>query len=194
MRIKAKQGYNVILNDINIALQSGRDFIEIDEKLFNKSNDAKKFQHLIEIDTGKAKKTKKADKTPLNIVQTASNIFIADTNQTINTDKSIEEPKPENILDNIEIHQIEKDVIVDTVSVKNEVQKTAKIDDKKIKVEEKKTVNEVKPIKNETKNEVKNEVTKVDAIKTEPVKANEIKSTKNENKVDNKKSSKENKK
>lgn len=54
MRIKAKSGYTVNITDINISLQNNRDFIEVDDDIFNNSIDAKKLMKYIEIDNDTA--------------------------------------------------------------------------------------------------------------------------------------------
>ena len=77
MRIKAKQGWNVHIPDMNISLQNGRDFIEVNEEDFNNSIDAKRVLNLIEIDNGTSKVKKKlTPKNPIIIEQVAGTAFI----------------------------------------------------------------------------------------------------------------------
>ena len=49
MQIKAKKGYNVILNDIDISLLAEQDYLDVSDELLNSSSDFKKLSHLIEI-------------------------------------------------------------------------------------------------------------------------------------------------
>ena len=58
MQIKAKKGYNVILNDIDISLLAEQDYLDVSDELLNSSSDFKKLSHLIEI-KGKKSITKK---------------------------------------------------------------------------------------------------------------------------------------
>ena len=57
IQIKAKPGYNIIINDINIALRAENDqWIPVDKEVFEASADAKKLKDFIVIDeTGKEK-------------------------------------------------------------------------------------------------------------------------------------------
>lgn len=50
MRIKAKANYNVHITDINVSLQHSKGFVEIDDDVFNNSQDAKRLAQFIEIE------------------------------------------------------------------------------------------------------------------------------------------------
>ena len=145
MRVKAKPGYNIILGDINISLQNGRDFIEVDDKLFNKSNDAKKFKHLIEIDTNNTKKIKENKKEPFQVIQTSATSFVANVDQPAKQSGTI-----------VYDPNSEADLKV--------VQSKQSIDNEKLKADKKKTVNKTDAVKNEINNEsVKNDKAEVKA-------------------------------
>jgi len=49
MKIKAKKGYNIVLNDLKIALSSNGKIVEVDKEQFNTSIDAKQLSKFIEI-------------------------------------------------------------------------------------------------------------------------------------------------
>lgn len=50
MRIRAKANYNVHITDINVSLQHSKGFVEIDDDVFNNSQDAKRLVQFIEIE------------------------------------------------------------------------------------------------------------------------------------------------
>lgn len=50
MRIRAKANYNVHITDINVSLQHSKGFVEIDDDVFNNSQDAKRLAQFIEIE------------------------------------------------------------------------------------------------------------------------------------------------
>lgn len=79
MRIKAKANYNVHITDINVSLQHSKGFVEIDDDVFNNSQDAKRLAQFIEIEnintsnknTVKAKAVKDSAVTMKQVSNTA---------------------------------------------------------------------------------------------------------------------------
>lgn len=79
MRIRAKANYNVHITDINVSLQHSKGFVEIDDDVFNNSQDAKRLAQFIEIknintsnkNTVKAKAVKDSAVTMKQVSNTA---------------------------------------------------------------------------------------------------------------------------
>lgn len=79
MRIRAKANYNVHITDINVSLQHSKGFVEIDDDVFNNSQDAKRLAQFIEIEnintsnknTVKAKAVKDSAVTMKQVSNTA---------------------------------------------------------------------------------------------------------------------------
>lgn len=116
MKIKAKQGYNIDLNDINVSLQASKGWIEIDDDLFYSSKDVKRLMKFIDIfldtDAGDAETIKQESieiRKPVFSVsvqkdnkgnyivgtlenKTPSNVIIMDPND------ELVQPEPKNII------------------------------------------------------------------------------------------------
>lgn len=109
MKIRAKRGYNIIINDINIILSSENDtFVEVDDETWNNSKDKNSIMQFIEFDDGKQnKKVSKVDKTVVkqqndnfvvdvkNKPEHKSDVLIADPNNELGGSNSIIELKQE---------------------------------------------------------------------------------------------------
>jgi len=82
MYIKAKQGYNIVINDIEVSFQNGKDYIYVDDEKFNNSNDAKRVMQFLDIkdkvDDTNVKKTKKH----YGVQKVAPETFVAFSSQT----------------------------------------------------------------------------------------------------------------
>jgi hypothetical protein len=75
-RIRAKEGYNIILNDLGIKLRSNADkWTEVDEDLFNNSKDVQKVIALIIKDNGSNKTATKIN-TINNVVEVKQDVFV----------------------------------------------------------------------------------------------------------------------
>ena len=176
MQIKAKQGYNVIINDIDVSLLSGKDFIEISDELLNSSADFKKLSHLIEI-KGKKTAVKKTEsvkqKTNVNVVQTENNMTTIDMNtETKKSDMVVFTP------DLLKDNKTVKEQPIKQEQVKNTSAKeqTPKKDVVKEAVKE-------EPIKKEIVKETVKEEVKVEASTVTDTKVDNVKSVEETKKV-----------
>lgn len=83
MKIRAKQGYNVELNDIKVSLQASRDWVLVDDEVFKNSIDAQSLMKYIEICTNDVEaKSEVSPKTISNtmVKQTNTGAFIIGAN------------------------------------------------------------------------------------------------------------------
>ena len=98
LRIKAKQGYNIVINDINISLQNGKDYIEVDDELFSSSSDVKRVLKFIDIEKVKVKKekVKTIDTTPIHVEKPANGVVMMQNDEkTRNTGAVVFDPNKE---------------------------------------------------------------------------------------------------
>lgn len=94
MRIKAKDGYNVIINDLNMALQHGKGFYEVSEEAFNNSNDVKTLVDYIEIDNNINTSINKKTVVNTNIKKTKE-AYVVDNNNTKQSNAIVIDPNNE---------------------------------------------------------------------------------------------------
>ena len=83
MKIRAKQGYNVELNDIKVSLQANRDWILVDDEVFKNSIDAKSLMKYIETcadDTETESEVSPKTISNTMVKQTNTGAFIIGTN------------------------------------------------------------------------------------------------------------------
>ena len=194
MKIKAKQGYNIDLNDINVSLQASKGWIEIDDDLFYSSKDVKRLMKFIDIfldtDAGDAETIKQESieiRKPVFSVsvqkdnkgnyivgtlenKTPNNVIIMDPND------ELVQPEPKNIISSGV--EKKKKVLKEEPAKKEEPVKKEEIVKKEepIKKEEN-IVKEEEPIKKE-ENIAKEEIKDQPIIKEENVVANEENSNK----------------
>lgn len=158
-KIKAKQGYNVIIEDLNITLRSHGSSIDVDKKIFDESADAKKVLNFIEIvDLGDIESItdEKINEINNEILQVGDNSFVARSAFEKNPeDVFIAKPayidqvvEQTNEIKNDEILNQEIEVIPETEEMQEvkkvkEVKEVAKI--KEIKKVVNKTVKDKKP-------------------------------------------------
>lgn len=171
MRIKSKPGYNVHLADINVVLQNNYDFIEVDDKLFNSSADAKCLMSKIIIDTNNTNSNDKIDKNnidmPLQVKQVAQNTFVLTENTKPKQSGTIVfDPNNEADLTTVMTPNTVKQkatVIASTPKESAQNEEVKKVEANTVKQEDKKEVevtNEVKDVKlDEIKIEVASEDT-----------------------------------
>ena len=118
LRIKAKQGYNIVINDINISLQNGKDYIDVDDELFNGSSDAKRVLKFIDIEKVKAKKerVKTIDTTPIHVEKPANGVVMMQNDEKArNTGAVVFDPNKEA---NPSVVNTENKLISDKIEVK----------------------------------------------------------------------------
>lgn len=158
-RIKPKKGYNVVLKDMGLVLRTEKDeWVEVDEELFNNSNDAKRLKDLIIIEGQENKIEKVKDVQPKSkqdavysvpenafVVGTRTyknpdDVFVKTQNDIVDPITQVTETSTELIKKDVEV-KAEKTVIqTETVEkpeakVKSEkVEKTTKTEKTKIKV------------------------------------------------------------
>lgn len=152
MRIKAKDGYNVIINDLNLALEHGNGFYEVSEENFRNSNDAKILADYIEIDNSKNENKKEIKQTNVKKVNEA---YILDNDENEKqTNAVVIDPNNEANLKQLKSVQNIKKEATEKKSLKNKNQ------EKEATKNEESTKNE-EIIKNEeiTKNENQNDET-----------------------------------
>lgn len=155
-KIKAKKGYNVIIEDLGLVLRSQSEGIDVDKKAFDNSEDAKKALKFIEISESEDVVNKEINKVDDKILQVGDNSFVV---------RPAFEENPEDVfvakpagVDQVieqktEVKEIVEETKLDTVEIKEEVAKEVK---EEIVKETKKEV--AKEIKKETIGEVKKEV------------------------------------
>ena len=195
MKIRAKKGYNVVLNDLNIALSSNGKAIEVNEEQFNSSTDAKQLIKFIDIVTQEEEK-KEVKSNTLSVNKVADKAFVVGNEQfkpignTVLMDPNNEITQPTKKITKTEQatvvttesnRTINNAVVVDVNNESKQLVKKAKVN-KKID-EEKITKNEEKTIKNNKSEEIK-ENKSTEAIKN--IAKEEIKDNKETVKVDNK--------
>lgn len=144
IKIKAKKGFNVILKDLGIILQSeSNNWIEVNKELFENSNDARKFAKIIEvseIETETVAVVEEKTNNPVNEV-----IQVNDTSFIVNPKE--EEKNVENVF--IKEQEIivneEKEEVAETVKEaekSEEVQVEAVVEATETPVEDTSTVTE----------------------------------------------------
>lgn len=193
MKIRAKQGYNVELNDIKVSLQTSRDWVLVDDEVFKNSIDAKSLMKYIEICADDVEtKSEVSPKVISNtmVKQTNTGAFIIGTNDgtPVMPNSFVADP-------NNELSQVAN--TVNPINHKVNAVTTPEPAKEVVKAAEKETVKEVvketvkEPVKELVK-EVAKELVKESAkevvnepAKTEPVKENvqttEIKPEQTEN-------------
>lgn len=156
MRIKAKDGYNVIINDLNLALEHGNGFYEVSEEDFHNSNDAKTLIDYIEIDNSKSENKKEIKQTNVKKVNEA---YILDNDENEKqTNAVVIDPNNEANLKQLKSVQNIKKETTEKKSLKNKNQEKENIKNEERIKNEGNTKNE-ENIKNEesTKNEDQND-------------------------------------
>lgn len=138
MRIKAKDGYNVIINDLNLALEHGNGFYEVSEEDFHNSNDAKTLIDYIEIDNSKSENKKEIKQTNVKKVNEA---YILDNDENEKqTNAVVMDPNNEANLKQLKSVQNIKKEATEKKSLKN-------------KNQEKENIKNEESIKNEDQND-----------------------------------------
>ena len=192
MRIKAKKGYNIVINDINISLQNGKDYIDVDDELFNSSADAKRVLKFIDIEKVKVKKekakTKTIDTTPIHAEKPANGVVMMQNDEKQhNTGAVVFDPNKE--ADTSSVHT-ESKLISDKTEVKAET--TAKVNIQNGESEQKELkIEATLPDKGDTVKDNSKDVVK-DA-KGKDINKTEVKDTTKVDKKNNKKNKKDNK-
>lgn len=181
MKIKAKQGYNIDLNDINVSLQASKGWIEIDDDLFYSSKDVKRLMKFIDIfldtDAGDAETIKQES---IEIRKPVFSVSVQKDNKGNYIVGTLENKTPNNVIimdPNDELVQpAPKNVISSEVEKKKKVAKEEPVKkEEPIKKEE--IVKKEESIKKE-ENIVKEEIKEQPIIKEENVIANEENSNK----------------
>ena len=190
MRIKAKKGYNIVINDINISLQNGKDYIDVDDELFNSSADAKRVLKFIDIEKVKVKKekAKTIDTTPIHAEKPANGVVMMQNDEKQhNTGAVVFDPNKE--ADTSSVHT-ESKLISDKTEVKAET--TAKVNIQNGESEQKELkIEATLPDKGDTVKDNSKDVVK-DA-KGKDINKAEVKDTTKVDKKNNKKNKKDNK-
>ena len=178
MKIKAKKGYNIIINDINISLHHGAKPVYVDDETFNNSADVKRLQQFIEIVKDEDIEEQKEDNSNVTkIVQNSGNTFVIDTEQSQQkVTKGVVIADPNNEVKNA------KTIKAATVEKKVEPAIEKKVETKtdtktEIKAETEKKAEVKNEVKNETNVDVKAEIKngKVDEIKDIKIETKELK-------------------
>lgn len=193
MKIKAKQGYNIDLNDINVSLQASKGWIEIDDDLFYSSKDVKRLMKFIDIfldtDAGDAETIKQESieiRKPVFSVsvqkdnkgnyivgtlenKTPNNVIIMDPND------ELVQPEPKNIISSGV--EKKKKVLKEEPAKKEESIKKEEIVKKEEPIKKEEIVKKEESIKKE-ENIVKEEIKDQPIIKEENVIVNEENSNK----------------
>ena len=195
MKIKAKKGYNVIINDLNISLSANGKSVIVDEEAFNNSIDAKQLSKFIEIINDDTDVSSSAASAPNINVQANK---VSDQAFVIGTDNN--KPIGNAVLmdpDNVIQQPIKKIAKVNDATVIQPVEnKTAENKTTETKAEEKQEA--VKPTDNSAATIVTTNAAKV--VSTDPADASKqltkkAKNDKNKNGAnENKKDINENKK
>lgn len=152
MKIKAKKGYNVVINDLNISLSTGGKSVIVDEEAFNNSIDAKQLSKFIEIindntDTDVSSSAAPNINVQANKVSDQAFVMGTDNNKPIENAVLMD---PDNVIQ----QPIKKIAKVNDATVIQPVKETKPAENK---------VAETKPVENkaaETKAEEKQEVIK----------------------------------
>ena len=173
-KIKAKQGYNVIIRDLGFTLRSGGDWTDIDDESFDNSVDIKKFKDLIEIAeiNGEVEKKEKkeiieTDNTILQVGETSfitrpafeenpKDVFIAqpkgiDENNVVENQSTILDDITENTTEDVNSIEVQDPVLAIEETTKNEEVKETIVETVKViptETVEVKKEEEVKVIKN----------------------------------------------
>lgn len=155
-KIKAKLGYNVIIEDLDIILRSYGNIVEVSKTLFDTSKDAKKVLNFIDIVDCKDNTNEKIEKNNDEILQVGDNSFVT---------RPALESNPKDVF-------IAKPAYIDQV-----IEQKAKeiIEDKPIEIETNEIIKQEVEAIEETKEIEKNEITEVVAEQ-----AIEVKETKKE--------------
>lgn len=142
-KIKSKKGFNVIIADINITLDhDSESWIYVDEKIYDKSEDAKKLSKLIIKCKADDKKTQnEEDSVGQYDIKNVQNMFVKDPENIL---------VDENKIDNTEIKIEEQSIVIN-----KEIVSVEKTEVEEIKLEDKKA-----ETKAETKTETKKETNK----------------------------------
>lgn len=139
-KIKAKQGYNVIINDLGLTLRSSGNWVDIDDESFENSNDIKKLKHLIEIANidgeVEKKETIQNNDTILQVGETSfvtrpsfeenpKDVFIAqpkgiDENNVVETQSTILDDVIENTTEDVNTVEFQDTILVTEEATKNE--------------------------------------------------------------------------
>lgn len=188
MKIKAKKGYNVIINDLNLSLSSNGKSIEVDEEKFNNSTDAKQLLKFIEIikddvNTNEVTSTKSNNNVQANKVSDQAFVIGSDNNKPIENavlmdpDNAIKQPIKK-------IAKVNDATVIQPETKPAEKQETGKNADNNTKSIDN-SAN--KPIDNSAAKIINTNVAKV--ISTDPIDNSKqlIKKAKVDKKVENKK-------
>lgn len=201
MKIKAKKGYNVIINDLNISLSANGKSVIVDEEAFNNSIDAKQLSKFIEIindDTDTDVSSSAASNINVQVSKVSDQAFVmgTDNNKPIGNAVLMD---PDNVIQQ-PIKKIAKvndatviQPVKETKSAENKVTETKTTETKSVenKAEEKQEV--IKPTDNSAATIVTTNAAKV--VSTDPADASKqltkkAKNDKNKNGVnENKKDS-----
>ena len=182
MKIRAKTGYNIVINDLKIALSTNGKIIEVDEQQFHESSDAKQLMKFIEIindDNEDNSITANENKSTLQANKVADQAFVIGSNNN----KPIENAilmDPDNVIKQPvkKATKIDNNIVIDSQKENTNTNTNTNANINKAQVT---TINNAKVISTEdnikqlTKKAKKNEVTKNEPIKTEPAKTETIK-------------------
>ena len=173
MKIRAKKGYNIIINDLKIALSTNGKIIEVDEQQFNESADAKQLKNFIEIVNDNEENTIFTNEiqSKIQVNKVTDQAFVIGTNNN----KSIENAvlmDPNNVIKQPikKAIKIDNNIIIEKQSIENNNinqtsnaqvvninnMKTIDTSDNSKQLTKKAKKNEL--IKNEVKNDIKKEV------------------------------------
>ena len=173
MKIRAKKGYNIIINDLKIALSTNGKIIEVDEQQFNESADAKQLKNFIEIVNDNEENTIFTNEiqSKIQVNKVTDQAFVIGTNNN----KSIENAvlmDPNNVIKQPikKATKIDNNIIIEKQSIENSNvnqtsnaqvvninnMKTIDTPDNSKQLTKKAKKNEL--IKNEVKNDIKKEV------------------------------------